>query len=919
MDAAASGDLDQEVIEFQMCVHIFGAKSSPSVANFVVHRISARANDQRVCETLRDNFYVDDCLKACDSATTASDLILNLRNEFASNGFNLTKFISNDRSILQVVPPCDRSPLLNDVSVISSEHIPNTSALGVVWDVQTDSFRFKVKVKQNPFTRRGLLATTSTLFDPLGMIGPVVLLGKRMLQDACRLNQPGWDDPLPPEKENEWKAWTESLSALDAGLHIPRCFTDPSAVKHELHTFSDASSFAYGAVVYLRTLLQDGSYQVSFVIGKSRLAPMKTVTIPRLELTAAVLAVKLLCMVQRELRIETESFLYTDSSIVLHTIRNETKRFSTFVANRVETIRQYTKPNQWRHVPSAMNPADEASRGLTATQLVTSAKWLQGPDFLADDSPLPKIDIPEPADFASFLCETPSDDDFMRKLTDRYSDWQRLKRAVAILLKVKRLLLARSKKTNDPPQQITATDLNEAEHEILKWLQRSCYQQTFAALQKQKTEEANQQGLRPKPTRGILKSSPLIRLNPILKKDLICVGGRLSNAECVDEGAKYPIILPRSHHVTKLIIDDVHVRIGHAGRNHTLAELRSRFWVISGNSTTRHVLSKCVKCRRLRRPTEEQKMADLPDCRLDSSQPPFSQVGVDYFGPFIIKDGRKEIKRYGCIFTCLVSRAVHIELAPTLETDTFINALRRFVARRGNVTLLLSDNGTNFVGAHNDLKRSLADMNRRTIQSWAARNGMEWKFNPPSASHMGGVWERLIRSTRNVLNGLLMEHGTKLTPDELHTLLCEVECIINSRPLTTMSSDPDDLEPLTPSHALTLKPRPTYPPPGVFMDADLYARRRWRRVQSLLEVFWSRWKREFLALLQQRAKWTSPRRPLQVGDVVLIQEATPRNEWPMGRVVEVERGARTVHLKTRSNGRLTRPVSKLVLLLESEL
>ena len=276
-------------------------------------------------------------------------------------------------------------------------------------------------------------------------------------------------------------------------------------------------------------------------------------------------------------------------------------------------------------------------------------------------------------------------------------------------------------------------------------------------------------------------------------------------------------------------------------------------------------------------------MAELPADRLIAEEPPFTRVGVDLFGPIEVKRGRSVIKRYGVVFTCLVIRAVHIEIAFSLDTDSFINALRRFVARRGQV--FHSDNGTNLVGTERELRSYIRDWNQSKVKQILTQKNIEWSFNPPMASHYGGVWERQIRSIRKILHGLLKEQ--MLNDESLQTLFCEVEAIINSRPITKVSSDPNDLEALTPNHLLLLKGKSMLPP-GIFGKEEVYGRRRWRQIQYLADIFWKRWLREYLPLLQERQKWLYPQRNFQVGDIVLLVEPTlPRNSWRMGKVIEV--------------------------------
>jgi hypothetical protein len=318
-------------------------------------------------------------------------------------------------------------------------------------------------------------------------------------------------------------------------------------------------------------------------------------------------------------------------------------------------------------------------------------------------------------------------------------------------------------------------------------------------------------------------------------------------------------------------------------------------------------------------------MADLPVERLESAAP-FTYCGVDFFGPFYIKEGRKELKRYGALYTCLASRIIHIETAGSLETDSFLLSLRRFIARRGPVRSILSDNGTNFVGAENELKRAWEEMDHTKVKDYLRGVGcdwIEWKRNPPTASHMGGVWERQIRSVRAVLQSLLKTHGHTLNEEALRTLLAEAEAIVNSRPLTVDNiSDPSCL-PLSPIQLLTMKTKVVLPPPGSFESADLYCRKRWRRVQYLANEFWQRWRKEYLSSLQARQKWGSVRRNFKINDIVLLKDdSVTRSQWPMGRVMQVSSDdnglVRSVQLRVAySKDLVSRPITKIVLLVEA--
>lgn len=450
---------------------------------------------------------------------------------------------------------------------------------------------------------------------------------------------------------------------------------------------------------------------------------------------------------------------------------------------------------------------------------------------------------------------------------------------------------------------LTCDDLTEAETKIVKYCQKRSFKEDLATL---------------KEHQRVKKSSSLFKLNPVLQDGVMRVGGRLSRAAMPDN-SKQPAILPKHSHITRLVLRHIQDITAHAGRNHMLAQLRQRFWIPGASGAIRSFLSKCVVCKRLHGAAGKQLMADLPTCRVLPDDPPFTRVGIDYFGPFLVKRGRVQVKRYGVIFTCLAIRAVHLEVASSLDTDACLNAIRRFLARRGQVREMYSDNGTNFRSADSELRKSIKEWNTSKIEKHLQQKGVQWNFNPPAGSHHGGSWERLIRSVRKILNITVKEQ--LLDEEGLHTLLCEAEAVINSRPITKASTDLNDLEALTPNHLLLLKVKPELPP-GVFHKDDQYVNLRWRQIQYLADVFWKRWCKEYLTQLQERQRWSSPGRNFCVGDVVLIVDDTsPRNSWPLGRIVETFPDGnglvRQVKVKTKTN-ELCRPITKLCLLQESE-
>lgn len=416
---------------------------------------------------------------------------------------------------------------------------------------------------------------------------------------------------------------------------------------------------------------------------------------------------------------------------------------------------------------------------------------------------------------------------------------------------------------------------------------------------------------------AVPRRSPLRWYNPLICKDgLLRVGGRLENSE-ESEGFKHPIILPARHRCTKLIFEQFHFRLLHAGPQLLLASIRQRYWPLGGRNIARAVVHKCLTCSRAKPKLVQQFMGELPAARITVARP-FSKTGVDYFGPVYVRPGPRRIavKAYVAIFVCMCTKCVHIELVSDLSTEGFLQALRRFTARRGRCTDLYSDNGTNFVGARNRLQELFKLWNDRQhrdqVSKFCADEGINWHFNPPSAPHMGGLWEAAVRSAKHHL--LRVVGSNTLMFEDMHTLLVQVEGCLNSRPLTPMSEDPSDLEPLTPAHFLVGSSLQFFP------EEDLRAvpanrLRHWQAVQQQLQNFWDRWKREYLCQLQGRSKRWDPPVAIEVGRLVIIHDNNqPPMRWRMGRIINTHPGndgvVRVVTIKTAS-GELRRPVEKI--------
>lgn len=859
------GDTSQPIKDYRMRVHVFGAASSPGCANYGLRQIAHDYMhvDVDASEFLRDDFYVDDGLRAADEVNTATRTLSKAREICEKGHLRLHKIISNSEELLGNFPDSERADNTkqNFLKSVQSASIERT--LGMQWDTSKDVFVFSSEIAVKPETRRGILSSVASLYDPLGLISPIVLKGKIVLQKACR-ERVNWDSELPEDLLHSWRSWREELFAM-TDLEIPRSFfsvKQDEIAELQLHHFSDASEVGYGQCTYLR--IKDVNQQITcnLVMAKSRVSPLKTVTIPRLELQAAVLSVRMSEFLERELKLPAVSHTFwTDSKIVLAYLANQSKRFHVFVANRISQILQHTSMEQWHYVPSSENPADHASRGRTAQELINSS-WFTGPDFLHCEN---VTDFQETDDVAEDVlevrkcCATSTSSKFTtwEDRFQRFGSKHRLLAAMRVLL----LKCMKLKGVVTSPCELRKC----AENKIVQLTQRHFF------------ENPSQND-----------SKALSQLNANLDSQNVWrVMGRLKNVK--SRQISTPILLPRDSHFAKLLVHDIHVKAAHAGRTMIIHRVREAgYWIMGVRRVTSAVIGNCVECKRQNAKAENQQMADLPSDRVSES-PPFSHCGMDCFGPFTVRENRKTMKRYGLIVTCLASRAIHLEVLEDMSTSSLINGLRKVIAVRGNIRSLRCDRGTNFVGASRELKQAARELEPDVIKRQLLERDCEFHFNPPAASHMGGVWERQIRTVRSVLNGLVKKPDARLTTSSLSTLFYEVMAIVNSRPLSVESlEDPLGPLPLTPNHILTMKSQGILPPPGVFSEADMYCKRQWRKAQFLADEFWRRWRNDYLATLQYRRKWCKRQPNVAVNDVVLLRdENVCRAYWRMGRVKEV--------------------------------
>ncbi|XP_076298030.1 uncharacterized protein LOC143217531 [Lasioglossum baleicum] len=885
----------ENILDYELNTVTYGLACAPYLAIRCLHQLAQleELRYPRGSHTVLRDIYMDDVLTGADSLLEARLKLLEVRELLMAGGFPLRKWASNSRELLERLSIDERK------GIVEWDSPTLHSVLGIQWLPSSDCFQVSAatSIRNTGYTKRAVLSGTAQLFDPLGWLAPVTIVAKVLMQSLWLLKI-DWDAPLPEREELIWQKFQQQLPTLQP-IRVPRWLgVSGSKQTIEIHGFADASERAYAAVVYSRVLGEIGVATVSLIAAKSKVAPLKRVSLPRLELCAAFLLAKLVYHITKVLDLRDIGLhLWSDSSVTLSWIQGHPSRWPTYVANRVAEIQRMVPLAKWHHVRSAENPADCASRGLYPTEMVNFELWWRGPEWLSSSGHLPEAvgsevhhEVTEP--LIHHVARRPEGS--VCSLIERFSNLTRLLRVLAWC----RRWRPGQRKTESI---LTASEIQACKLTLLQLEQAAHFMEDIRALRK------NQ----PVPSK-----SRLAKLSPFLDPEgVLRVGGRLQVTNLTYD-RKHPAILPDDSALARLWVDAAHKRCLHGGTQLTLSTLRQECWVLKGRHMVKSCIRHCTTCRRWKGQTAQPKMGNLTPCR------PFYRSGIDYAGPILLRSnrGRGQLtsKGYIAVFIYLVTKAVHLEAASDGSTDTFLAALRRFMARRGRCSELYSDCGRNFVGANHELRALLRESEKQGGGPFAAasREGIIWRFNPPSAPHFGGLWEAAVKSVKYHLRRIIGEQ--RLTFEELTTLLTGIEACLNSRPLLPLSDDPEDPVALTPGHFLIGEPLTAIPEPSL---EDIPAARlsRWQLLQQMQQHFWKRWSREYLNSLQTRGKWQSDKALIKAGILCLIKsELLPPTQTPLARVVDVHPGPdasiRIATVRT-AKSQFLRPVHKLIPLL----
>ena len=884
---------------------LFGATSSP----FLLQATIKYHFSQYVCkygvlpEQLMRNLYVDNLHGGAESEQELLSFYKESVEGYLEAGLPLREWTSNSERLNERVQE-DRLADTSGSSVVKM--------LGLLWDTKSDLVMLnKVELNSKAATKREVLSQTCRIFDPLGYFFPKTIKARLFVQKLWKKKY-DWDEKLSHELLIEWEEFVSDTEELFE-CKVPRrafCSKEPCS----LHVFADSSTEAMGCCAYV---VQNGVS--SLLVSKARVAPVKELTIPKLELTAAILGSRLAKYIIKTFSHEitfTSVHLWGDSQIVLCWLVSEQEHKNLFVRNRVSEFKQNVPNMIVHHVTTNMNPADLFTRKKSIS-LRNNDLWWNGPSLLAEES----LWIPyHPSKGANVLLAIA--DDFKSEPVGsnvglpnikRFNDLDKLLRVSSYVFRVfDKLKIVKQNARSDQYRNcsISPDEIAKSENMWLQEHQKICYPKELAYLTGKSTS----------------KTQIINQLKLKLEDGLIKVHSRLQNSELPDTTIN-PILISGKHDLCKLLIMQAHERTFHGSVSTVMDFLRKRFWLPRCRQLAKPIIYQCPTCKLLKgTPYQVPEMPSLPIQRVTEAKP-FQFTGVDYTGPLYVKafTGKLTTKVYVALFTCLCTRAVHLEVSIDASAEAFARVFRRFVAQNTAPQIMYSDRGSNFIGFQPMLKEF---MNSPVITPELLRLRTSWKFIPAKAPWMGGVWERLIGITKKVLKNVL--GGAYVTIDELQTIVVEVCARVNSRPLTFVGSEIDEPIPLTPIQLLKGTVPDTLPPiiseedinDETFATSPSVLSKRHKRMLHLIELAWKRWKSEYLVSLRERDRRLIPGNvngtvQPAVGDVVVFPANVGSKELTLGRVIELLPGqdgqCRAIRLKSRG-GESVRPVAKVAFL-----
>lgn len=902
-------NLNDPLLCFQLQTVTYGVTSSSFLATRCLVELARRYEDQYplASAVLRNNSYIDDCLFGAPSIEQAKAVCSELTKLTALGSFELHKWCASHPDILADIPSSEQHFKEIDLNNASM----TIGALGLLLDINSDQLIISQPCGQlsKVWTKRTVLSFIGTFFDPLGLAGPIVTRAKEFMQKVWRQNL-DWDTMIPEELLLHWRSFFNDLISMKP-IYVKRSLAMDSADYLDIVGYCDASSIAYGACLYIRAI-QGNNVSVNLLCSKSRIAPLKTKqTIPRLELNACLLLAKMYAKI--DCILSNYSFknrvLLSDSQIALCWLQKPPTK-DVYVRNRVMAVSELTKDCIWSHVSGSCNPADCLSRGSSPSELDSNTLWWHGPpELLNYNFAVTPFGNKEMSSLFDDRKEQSVNCNVIDEVipTSKFSSLLKMQRVVCYMLRF--IKNCKAKKEDRMLSKIlNVSEYRQSMSTIIKNVQALHFSEEILMVE-----------------RNLIVKSNLKKLSPFLDKEgILRVGGRLDNANISFE-QKHPIILPKDCNFTRVLIRNEHCALMHAGLRLTLSNLSQKYYIISATTLVKSVINKCVTCFRYRAQNAQQLMASLPQDRVVQDRV-FNKVGIDYCGPFSVKQSsmRRSVisKGYVCIFVCFVTKCVHLELVSDLTSECFLAALKRFQSRRGLPQTIYCDNASTFKGANNQLKELYvlckSQAHQNAVIEYCNIKGIDFKFIPSYSPTWGGLWEAAVKSAKyhfkRIIGALLF------TYEQFNTIIVQVEGILNSRPITPINDDVSDFSYLTPGHFLINQSLAAIPEPGIATTANVNYLSFWKKCTRLQQDFWLVWHKSYLSQMLSRPKWFKKSHDIQEGALVLLLGLNvPPLQWPLARVTKVFRSksdniVRSVEVITKTGSVHTRAINKVAVL-----
>ena len=950
----------------------FGLRASPYVATLCLKLAAEQAYKageitEDVLKAIDSQIYMDDGIFSLESSEQAIQLARELMRTFDSVHMNFGKFLSCSHEVMKIIPEDRR---LKEITF--DDPLPESTTLGINYNAEKDWFTLNpVMELAETITKAEIMRIAAKVYDPNNLLGLVTVKARKLTQLIFQIPKPdGKEIPFTEDLEKYRETTPELIEEIFKGyqecgqelmkinqVKIPRLLIDDKPIETKrLLIFCDGSTVAYGAVGYLRTLYKDGSISIRLIKAAKKCTPLRKQTIPRIELMAALEGAKLAGRLKKLVKPDS-TILFTDAIVVLFWVmKSDLHRFDDWIQVRLTQIHEWTKHDSWRHVESALNPADLLSRGVKLSAIIENDKltvlgkfWFEGPEFLKEDFQIwPRHE----RELTQFL--TKEDDTTVKNSIKTFktllevtqqpvpkgrSDKNKIfpvnlsiyrsGENVMDSLKVSDVQWTFDQQFAVEKASITQSLTNFSQFETVKkaaraTLRTSIISQTWlnkihkpGGVQLENIKDAYKKIIREVQAEGfsteILSAkttkmwpikSLLSEVNALFDQDgILRCNSRLAECEGIPEWERKPILLPVSHPFIMTVIHSFHKSIGHGGSvAELMSAIRRLFFFPKMRQTVRKYLTKCVPCRRKHNKPLKPHMAKLP-ANIEKMTM-FEEIALDFLGPVKVKRARTTEKYYILVIVCIQTHALHLEMCESLLTGQVLTAIQRFCLEKRTPQKILSDNGTSFVAARKIISpdTTMADVDWDSIQKTV--DIPQWVFIAPGAPETN-LAEAFVKLVKVRLD--LDLRSRTFTRDQLSTLLSLTANSVNNRPLTYLSQDINDPRPITAN--MLMKPL-FHSNMGLEINENSPVRykRYFQEIYTFAEQISQRWMREFSKELKKFPKWKAWNENVKVGDIVVVIEQNPlkSKDWPLGMVTKIfedpkDNIVRKCHVKYRTS------------------